>query len=762
LNPDSGGGGQGLALDLPLAAHGIDPPDNGFVLDLPLATPVPAILGPTLFFCIPKNDKLLGYWDTVADRLFKIRHCLNIEGVARQLALFSPPIDPALLVRAAAAGLDLGSVLNDLNAPLPHYRFQIIVAKANEMLNDVRNLGASLLAALEKRDAEELALLRSTHEIQILESMRETKQKQIEDAKASLAALEASQQVLEERRTFYETREQKSFKEQHHLDKLEEAQANQVRSNAIEMARSALGFLPDFDIGVEGFASSPTVKGSWGGSNIMSYMGAIAQAYAMDAQRATHEAGKSLTESSYERRQEDWDFQSAQAAAELAQVDKQITAADIRISIAEQDLKNHDLQVENAKSVDEFMRGRYTNQELYGWMVSQISAVYFQSYQVAAEMAKRAERAFRHELGVADSTFIQPGYWDSLKKGLLAGERLQLALRRMDAAYLDQNRREYEITKHISLAMLDPVALITLRATGQCFVELSETLFDMDYPGHYLRRIKSVGLTVPCVVGPYTGINCTLTMLGNSVRRAASPTAPYARNAEGDDPRFADNLGAIQSIATSSGQDDSGLFELTFRDERYLPFEGAGAISRWRIELPLETNRFDRNTISDVIVHLRYTAREGGEALRAAALPAESGGSRLFSLRHEFPTEWHRFQHAEPDSEQLLLLRRMDERFPFRRPGAAIAITRVILVARFAGAQAYTANLTPLANNDLALNPNPAFGNMHAAASDIQNVNPDNAPEWTLQLRRASDPDAHLQPDEVAELFIICLYSVSA
>jgi hypothetical protein len=48
----------------------------------------------------------------------------------------------------------------------------------------------------------------------------------------------------------------------------------------------------------------------------------------------------------------------------------------------------------------------------------------------------------------------------------------------------------------------------------------------------------------------------------------------------GDDPRFRDNVGAIQSITTSSAQNDSGLFELNFRDEWYLPFEGAGAISQ--------------------------------------------------------------------------------------------------------------------------------------------------------------------------------------
>ena len=35
---------------------------------------------------------------------------------------------------------------------------------------------------------------------------------------------------------------------------------------------------------------------------------------------------------------------------------------------------------------------------------------------------------------------------------------------------------------------------------------------------------------------------------------------------------------AREAIATSSGQNDSGLFELNFRDERYLPFEFHGAM----------------------------------------------------------------------------------------------------------------------------------------------------------------------------------------
>ena len=57
-------------------------------------------------------------------------------------------------MRAAAAGVDLGSVLSDLNAPLPHYRFSVMLQKATELCAEVKALGAALLAALEKRDAE--------------------------------------------------------------------------------------------------------------------------------------------------------------------------------------------------------------------------------------------------------------------------------------------------------------------------------------------------------------------------------------------------------------------------------------------------------------------------------------------------------------------------------------------------------------------------------------------------------------------------------
>jgi hypothetical protein len=247
------------------------------------------------------------------------------------------------------------------------------------------------------------------------------------------------------------------------------------------------------------------------------------------------------------------------------------------------------LQTENSKEVEDFMKSKYPNKELYQWMIGQISQVYFKSYQLAYDLAKRAERCYRFELGIQDSNFIKFGYWDSLKKGLLSGDNLQHDLRRLENSYLEQNRRELELTKHISLALLDPFALIKLRETGKCFFSLPEEIFDLDYPGHYFRRIKSVSISLPCVAGPYTTISCSLRLLNNRIRVQTGLADGYVHNNEDgvlvNDSRFVQNNIPIKAIATSNAQNDSGIFELNFRDERYLPFEGAGVVSGWTIDL---------------------------------------------------------------------------------------------------------------------------------------------------------------------------------
>jgi hypothetical protein len=587
---------------------------SGLVWDTagsPGSSPPP--LGTTLYFCIPRNDKLLGYWSEVEKRLFQIRHCMNIEGVVRDLPLFAPPIDPALLVQAVAAGLDIGSALNNLNAPLPHYRFQAMAQKATELCNDVKTLGAALLSALEKKDAETLSLLRSRHEVDLLQLVRQSRERQVDEAREALESLRRSRDVIQTRRDYYENIPQRIPHEDEQLSEMEAARTAEAQSQLMDLAASTIAnFTPDVTASVSmGLNAGVSAGINYGRANVIGFLQFLSSKRRFDAAQHSSEANLASILGGWERRSDEWRFQADVAAKELLQIDKQITAAEIRRQIAEKELESHNRQIENAKEADAFMRSKYTNQQLYNWMISQISAVYFQSYQLAYDTAKRAEKAFQYELGDSGVSFIKFGYWDSLKKGLLAGERLYLDLKRMEVGYLEQNKREYELTKHISLGMLDPLALAMLRETGQCFVNLPEEIFDLDDPNHYMRRIESISLTMPCVTGPYTSVSCTLTLLGNRIRTDNNATQDYGYTGP-EDARFRHNVGAIQSIATSSGQQDSGLFEFSFRDERYLPFEGAGVISDWRLELPSAFRQFDYGTISDVVIHVNYTAREGG------------------------------------------------------------------------------------------------------------------------------------------------------
>jgi hypothetical protein len=723
-----------------------------------------------LYFCVPYNDKLLTYWDVVGDRLFKIRHCMNIEGVTRQLPLFEPPIDPGLLVKAAAAGVDLTSALNDINAALPNYRFNVLSQKASELCAEVKSVGASFLSALEKRDAEAMALLRSQHELHLLEAVRAVKGYQIEEAKASLDALIQSLGMARTRLNYYikllstletisipqrsqqtqvdrlfttfvdltealdhriapakvleqasltviqEVREALSAFdkmisgaveqtgqevekvtlpmnrfEKRQLDELKLSNEKQLKAMDYEALAQILALIPDIKLGV------PFTMGATLGGSLLSTAARVrGNAFNYEANEHSYRANLHSILGGYQRRFDEWLHQSELILSEITQIGKQMYAASMRLAIATLELKNHEQQIQNAREVDDFMQDKYTNQELYDWMVGQLSSIYFQSYQLAYDVAKRAERAYRFELGLQDSNFIQFGYWDSLKKGLLAGERLYHDLKRMEVAYLDQNKREYEITRHISLLLHDPITLITLKETGQCEVELPEALFDVDYPGHYMRRLKSVSLTIPCVVGPYTSINCTLTLLSSKTRieSKASNAETYAAQQEG---QVISNFGAIQSIATSHAQNDSGLFELNFRDERYLPFEGAGAVSRWRIELTQdkELRQFDYDTISDVVLHLKYTARDGGGMLRASATDAlktlitESENvplGRFFSAQHEFSSEWHRFlKPLESESNHVLRLDLIRERFPFPFRGRQLTLKEMELFLKFRG-----------------------------------------------------------------------------
>ena len=294
-------------------------------------------------------------------------------------------------------------------------------------------------------------------------------------------------------------------------------------------------------------------------------------------------------------------------------------------------------QIKQSKDILEFLtnelnilkgnRRKTTTEDFYLWMKREAQSLHAKAFQFAFDIAKKAEKAVQYELGDTDLRFVQNSYLAG-REGLFAGEKLYFDLKRLEMAYAENYTREYEITKHISLRDWFPLALIELRSSGHCQIDLPEALFDLDCPGHSFRRIKSVAVSIPCVVGPYASVNCALTLTQSYVRRG---TGGYGNNPQDDASNFAPYPAAVKSIVTSSSQVDSGLFEANLRDERYLPFEAAGVISSWAIELLGKPRAFDYDTITDLILTIRYTARPDGSRA-SAEQAAEAVAQEQFSL----------------------------------------------------------------------------------------------------------------------------------
>ena len=687
----------------------------------------------TFYFRIPPNDKLLNYWDDLAQRLFRLRNCEDLSGQALTLPLFDAPIDPGLLTAAQAAGVDLSSVLNDLTAPMPHYRYVYTYSQSQDFCNAVRAYGAQLLAALEKKDAAALALLVGSLQQQLLQDASQIYQAKVDQANQKIAALAQSLALQQSRKGYYGSKSFTNEWEDVALG-LQGGMIALFGTVAVLKGVASLSHLiPQFVLGAAGFGGSPTANAGEGGANVGHSAHNAADAGKAVAQAIDRAAKLSETVGKFAQRKDDWGQKATEAGIEINRIAQEQLSAQAALAIALMEQSNHQTAIDNLQQQLDFLTTKFTSEDLYDWMAGQLSATYFQSYRLAYAMAKRAERCYRYELGIDTSSFVQFGYWDSLHQGLLAGESLAHDLRRLQSSYLELNLRRNEISRIYSLAKIDGAALLTLITSGVCFFSLEESLFDADYPGQYQRQIVRASITVVYASpGKNDNVSCTLTLAGNKVRMNTELNAnpdPYAEvpppaGMPPNDPRFHYQYAGTQSIVMSQAQDDPALFEnnvhYQITDSRYLPFEGAGAISDWKLELP-SANEIDITTVSDVQIHLLFTSLNGdGAFVQAAkqslAANAPTSGTKVFSAANDFPVSstapagtlspWQSFFATPGGTDQVLTLPISASKFPSWTRGKKINVNALtVYAASWSGGSFTLEPQAALPIADVALNP---------------------------------------------------------
>ncbi|KAI0435137.1 hypothetical protein F5Y09DRAFT_327808 [Xylaria sp. FL1042] len=651
--------------------------------------PVPFIQ--TNYFCIPANPQVASLRVLLEDRLYKCRNSLDIDGHKQSLPLFEPPIDPGALVRAAAAGIGPSAVVSDLASPMPRYRFVYLLERALELCRELKEIDARAFAVKEKKDSEALGALNARHNTSVHTLIMDMKRAQRIEELAAVEALEETRRAHVSRLKFWlsltgdnvpslsSTSEWQGIQQTISKPTMDELRMSRNEQNEMEFTQKSLDWNEDSnqkEHQASEFDAVPSLYVNlqpWGiGVSLEAGLSILARILRIGAHDSAKESqsfsGKSqmasmsarLEHQLQERRE-----MANQAGREIKITDRMLATARARVAVCDKDIQAQQQQLDNASEMDEWLRSKYTSVQLYEWMDKQYGMIFQRAYSLCSELARQAQRAYFFERPTEHERFLQEaggGYWDSARHGMLSAENMWLDLKRMEMAYHNKRGHDFELVKNISLRQVDPWALMTLRETGKTEFSLPEFLFDIDFPGHYCRRILSASLIIPCIVGPYTSLNCTLRLCQHKYRVSteASSGASYLEESM-NDPRFrTDNIPinaiAIGSPTANSAATGTGSFSFDFARDRYSPFEGAGVISTWKLELPPTFRQFDYRTISDVVLQLRYTAMDGGfnfgraasdsvqEKIKKPSPPASAILSILVNVPNDYASSWYTFR----------------------------------------------------------------------------------------------------------------------
>ncbi|KAF2242165.1 hypothetical protein BU26DRAFT_167432 [Trematosphaeria pertusa] len=264
------------------------------------------------------------------------------------------------------------------------------------------------------------------------------------------------------------------------MDRADQAVALNQRAALVDFGASILTAIPDI-----GERAEPLRVGISIGSitkNLAEGMSLAVSVMGQEDLMQSAEGVRASRKESFIRQLQERRMQANVAGRDIKVTDKQIEATKVRLEMCERDIKLQQQRVAHIVEMEEWHNNKYTSERLYAWMDNSVRSLFYQMHVLANDLAKKAQKAFRFERGEPGIEYIGQSYWDNGRDGLLSGEPLYLALKRLEAAYLERRNHDFEIVKNISLRQIQPWALINLRETGTVEFSILEPFFDFDFP----------------------------------------------------------------------------------------------------------------------------------------------------------------------------------------------------------------------------------------------------------------------------------------
>lgn len=617
----------------------------------------------TIFgFCIPDNPVFESYRIRAVLNLFKIRHCMNIAGMKRELDPYAAPTDATTGLPSIGAGGRL-NVPGQLVIKPTQYHYPVLIQRAKELVQLAQQMESVYLAALEKKDAETYTLIKAKQDLKLSKSGVK-----LNDLKVHVSEGEVEVAQLQQERSELQVQL---------LDDMILAGLNQfeqqlmdaytlIQHSSVDLANlQGMQTLQGAIIGAAGYVSAAASAVSTGTGAPLSFgyvvqgaMKASEIAYAISISQAQQSIAKAQGQASrlsvmasLESRQKDWRFQKTLAEQDIKIGRQQVKVAQDRLRVSSQELQMAEMQQGFAEDTLEYLKNKFTSAELYSWMSKVLAGVYATMLNEATATAKMAMFQLMFERQEAPPVEIDDNYWEAPsmavsldggtgadRGGLTGSARLLQDVIRMDQWAFTSNTRKLELSKTFSLARMFPTEFQQFRQTGKITFNTLMEQFDRDFPGQYMRIIRRVSTNVIALVSPTEGIKATLTSSGISevvIKGDRFQSTFIRRSSE-----------RIALSATSN----SGVLELQPDAQQFMnPFEGNGVAMLWEFDMPIESNQLDYSSIADVMITIQYTALDSpdyrNEVLRK--LPREFDGERLYSLRNDFADQFYQLSNPE-------------------------------------------------------------------------------------------------------------------
>ena len=570
-------------------------------------------------FRIPLNKKLLGYWDTLEARLDNLRHNRGIDGKILSLSIFASPMNPKDLLNARGSGGGSALSIARLSVKVPPYRYIIMIDKANSAVDTLIGFGEKLLGYLERNDEIAEQELDQTNVIELGRFAVNLQDQSIKIMEEEVKSINISKVAAQQEYDYY-----KGLCDNGLSSGEQTGIGLRITSAALTLPTSIISGI------AEAVGIAPNTFGlAFGGMKFGGPIACASEIMGGVVNLLDRIADISELNSNYQRRQQEWEFQAKQAKIELENINQTIEIQKAQIKSATYALEAIKREQTLMQEKYTFLRKRFTNKELYQWLIGQMTTIYFQMYDATVYMCLAAEACYRFESGEYNAKFIQAGGWNNLYKGLCVGEQLKLNLQQMEVARSQRYERFLEIDKRILMSELFeesewPKILEKLKKTGEIQFEFPERIFAQNYPGHYYRQIyyMHTSMIKPKDVDHIKEeIHIVLTQTSNAiVLTEDNDVVDYLFKESSARPSASSlltNIRSGQQIAISKTIEDFGVDgkkgEMLLVDQdRYDPFEGTGVISKWHLEFADEHRRVEfLKDLTDISFILRYTSIPG-------------------------------------------------------------------------------------------------------------------------------------------------------